>query len=70
MICPICEKEILDEKKFMIASDRPYFNVYVHIDCKENILSGNNNTLEEIKNKLYNYFLITINKGIKTRKNK
>lgn len=34
MICPFCHKEIeKDEEKYMMASDKPYFNAYFHKDC-------------------------------------
>lgn len=37
MMCPLCQMPITKEdRKFMVASDKPYFNVFVHRSCLDN----------------------------------
>lgn len=42
MICPICNKEILQtDKKYLWCNDTPYFSIYTHKVCfdrKDNLL--------------------------------
>jgi len=34
MICPYCKREIKKEdKKFMVASEKPYRNIWYHRNC-------------------------------------
>lgn len=56
MICPYCEKEILKEdSKFMIALEKPYYNIYFHKSCLISI--------ENIRELLQNKVQIWYNKN-------
>ena len=51
--CFKCEEEILDAY-FMLAIDRPYYNLFFHLGCYREI-ENMALFLEENKEKLYNY---------------
>lgn len=36
--CPVCDKQIIiGDKKYMVALEKPYMNLYFHSDCYEGI---------------------------------
>lgn len=38
LVCPVCDKHIeKGEKKYMVALERPYMNLYFHSDCYETL---------------------------------
>ncbi len=35
--CPVCQEVIDNHSYYMIALERPYINIYFHIDCYKTI---------------------------------
>lgn len=34
IMCPVCDKQIITgDKKYMVALEKPYMNLYFHSDC-------------------------------------